>query len=712
MKKLLVLLFILVFSSISYAQGNPIQEFSLKDGYYQLKMYTLDVEFYIDGAKVTATTDMAGYPSTAIYKIPYVSGTRLTAKSTLDGSVIEEIDLTPYRSIEIKLVDLQGGKIRVSLDKIYDRNDLKFYIDGTQVDLLELNPLGCCANAAFLSIIPGTSLRVVWVSTGKEATYSLAGLGLPAFTTTTTMRNTYLAIEDVYLDQGVSDYYVNVKIKNNGNSVNLNDIQYSVTYGGEGGISSRWSNPVTINTYGSTTQKLGVIIAGGASKLMQCNNLISINLLSSSGSVVGSYSGGIRCVPSTTTTTYYRPTTTTFSSLKPDLIVKQIKVLNQDSLFDGASAMIAVDVKNYGGVDIPIGSSWKMDIYLDGVKIDSPKMGYVPKGEDTSTEYPLTLTNLNAGTHTIKAVLDTDNTIKEMDETNNNYEKVIQVKPSQLSAAYFLGDEGKDVYDLYIMPSYPGANPGDILMGAAFTSGSRSLAYSNNPDSRSRTVFALDPFVNSFKIGEVKKSDFSQFTDLEIGMEYNGDKRSIKVPLAGAEIRKIVRCADTDNGINFFEKGTVTAYTPEGSEAKSTDYCKYNGKEASDCRKEGKCSIMEYYCNADGQIGETDSLCPSGCSGGQCTGVVPNLPEMPKEQPGMRLGQACSGCIEDGNCIPYGIRKTMQYCGVDKNIKDQKTNKEQCENNFECASNLCIDGQCVPKGIFRKFSEWFSSMFG
>jgi hypothetical protein len=61
------------------------------------------------------------------------------------------------------------------------------------------------------------------------------------------------------------------------------------------------------------------------------------------------------------------------------------------------------------------------------------------------------------------------------------------------------------------------------------------------------------------------------------------------------------------------------------------------------------------------------------------------------------------GCVRDDKCIPYGFRlkenSQKWYCDLDNEFKLQKTKTsdgswEECNDNYECESNLCIEGEC------------------
>lgn len=84
------------------------------------------------------------------------------------------------------------------------------------------------------------------------------------------------------------------------------------------------------------------------------------------------------------------------------------------------------------------------------------------------------------------------------------------------------------------------------------------------------------------------------------------------------------------------------------------------------------------------------------------------------EPPETKKILACEGCIADGNCFPVGTRMILQnvpkFCSVEKEWVEQKKKGESCSNNYECASNLCVDGKCVEKSLLQLFVEWFMTI--
>jgi hypothetical protein len=69
-------------------------------------------------------------------------------------------------------------------------------------------------------------------------------------------------------------------------------------------------------------------------------------------------------------------------------------------------------------------------------------------------------------------------------------------------------------------------------------------------------------------------------------------------------------------------------------------------------------------------------------------------------------------CPLDGKCYPFGYRKSGKYCPDEGMFKEQLKPEEVCENNFECSTNVCVDGKCVSSGLIQKIINWFTKLFG
>ncbi len=130
-----------------------------------------------------------------------------------------------------------------------------------------------------------------------------------------------------------------------------------------------------------------------------------------------------------------------------------------------------------------------------------------------------------------------------------------------------------------------------------------------------------------------------------------------------------------------FEKETCTKDCKKGTEkckpGDKLDYTCVDGKKISWC----SCLNNEWKC-----ISSPESQCP----------------EIKK----------CDGCYDEKkNCLPYGTRTGSDFCDIDGNFYAQLGDKGICKNNYECGTNLCIDGECMSKGAWNKFISWFKSIF-
>ena len=69
-------------------------------------------------------------------------------------------------------------------------------------------------------------------------------------------------------------------------------------------------------------------------------------------------------------------------------------------------------------------------------------------------------------------------------------------------------------------------------------------------------------------------------------------------------------------------------------------------------------------------------------------------------------------CSLDKKCYPLGYRKSGEYCSDGNQFIAQLEGSTQCNNNFECQSNVCVSGQCVEINLIQKILEWFRNLFG
>ena len=110
-------------------------------------------------------------------------------------------------------------------------------------------------------------------------------------------------------------------------------------------------------------------------------------------------------------------------------------------------------------------------------------------------------------------------------------------------------------------------------------------------------------------------------------------------------------------------------------------------------------------CNIDGSRECTlEEECVSGtilCPDGTCK----------KECVSTSINECTFGCLYGESCLPIGTRVSGEFCSIERNLEKQLSESLSCENNFECGSNLCIDGQCIEKGAFSKMLDWFKRLF-
>ncbi|NOX71836.1 MAG: DUF333 domain-containing protein [Candidatus Micrarchaeota archaeon] len=141
-------------------------------------------------------------------------------------------------------------------------------------------------------------------------------------------------------------------------------------------------------------------------------------------------------------------------------------------------------------------------------------------------------------------------------------------------------------------------------------------------------------------------------------------------------------CIDSDDGLSYYVSGI----------AKGTDGSFF----ADICDVDGK-TLQEGICTSDGKVASEKYRCPVACENGKCVESIEN---------------ACSGCKENGKCLPIGFRKDGAYCDADKEMKTQKGGNLPCDNNHECKSNVCVNSKCVSPSLIDTIISWFQRFFG
>lgn len=79
-------------------------------------------------------------------------------------------------------------------------------------------------------------------------------------------------------------------------------------------------------------------------------------------------------------------------------------------------------------------------------------------------------------------------------------------------------------------------------------------------------------------------------------------------------------CTDSDNGANFFVKGTTSGLNSRGEGSTATDYCVYAGQQGTygQYLQPGQTAVMEYVCGNNGSMNDNLHVCDKGCQDGAC----------------------------------------------------------------------------------------------
>jgi len=70
------------------------------------------------------------------------------------------------------------------------------------------------------------------------------------------------------------------------------------------------------------------------------------------------------------------------------------------------------------------------------------------------------------------------------------------------------------------------------------------------------------------------------------------------------------------------------------------------------------------------------------------------------------------GCNYYDQCLPMGTRVGKEFCNRKSNLVMQANKWTPCDNNYECASNICFDNECVSYNILQKVINWVKRIFG
>lgn len=100
-------------------------------------------------------------------------------------------------------------------------------------------------------------------------------------------------------------------------------------------------------------------------------------------------------------------------------------------------------------------------------------------------------------------------------------------------------------------------------------------------------------------------------------------------------------------------------------------------------------------CNNDEDCDDSNACTFDACSG----------------TPKKCFNNATQGCNFLEECIPVGTRIEVQFCHTDNTMKQLKSKKQYCDNNYECLSNQCIKNKCKDISFINKITSWFKGLF-
>ena len=102
--------------------------------------------------------------------------------------------------------------------------------------------------------------------------------------------------------------------------------------------------------------------------------------------------------------------------------------IDPNSLIEGTQVHLKVRVRNTSSIDL---TGWRADSYIDG---EAYKYGESFSVEANSTLVVFSSWTAVAGTHTVSWTVDTNDEVKESDETNNTVSLTVNVQRSRITS--------------------------------------------------------------------------------------------------------------------------------------------------------------------------------------------------------------------------------------------------------------------------------------
>jgi len=182
-----------------------------------------------------------------------------------------------------------------------------------------------------------------------------------------------------------------------------------------------------------------------------------------------------------------------------------------------------------------------------------------------------------------------------------------------------------------------------------------------------------------------KCTDAEPYAVLQIKLKDEKNPRTEVIKLKVGEKRRVI---DFTIGLLDYDINSKTGLfvvSKEAFECPENCVCDFAGN-VTECKKIEKCP-------------KKTRLCPDGVCREKCEVV--------------NITTECKfGCFYNEKCLPYGLRINKLYCSIDDNMKSQMEEEGACENNFECSTNVCVNGKCISAGMIQSVISWFRKLFG
>jgi len=181
-----------------------------------------------------------------------------------------------------------------------------------------------------------------------------------------------------------------------------------------------------------------------------------------------------------------------------------------------------------------------------------------------------------------------------------------------------------------------------------------------------------------------KCTDAEPYAVLQIKLKDEKNPRTEVIKLKVGEKRRVLDFAVGFLDYDINGKSGLFVVSREAFECPENCVCDFAGN-VTECKKIEKCP-------------KKTMLCPDGVCREKCE--IANI-----------TTECKFGCFYNEKCLPYGLRINKLYCSLDDNMKSQLT-EEACENNFECSTNVCVNGKCISAGMIQNVISWFMKLFG